>query len=74
MAECPICVKGTGRRTLADHVWWLHVPKPFCWCGDPMIGEDRSIAEDIVVFSDHCDSRGGYLAHYLECKLGAADG
>jgi hypothetical protein len=66
---CLICLARLGSDLgLASHVVILHTPYKglqgyTCWCGYRAVW-------DVGDLWDHCEERGGYLAHYLECQLG----
>jgi hypothetical protein len=68
---CPICEKHTS--DVDEHVWCEHVPSCFCWCRVDLweLTFERGGVID-AVFKQHCEDRGGFLAHYLECQMGVA--
>jgi hypothetical protein len=72
MENCPICDKPFLH--VEDHVWQSHVSRSICWCGLDMWFTDGDYHHvDEWDFKKHCEARGGYLAHYLECRMGGAD-
>lgn len=76
MAElCPFCQSFQDR--VDYHIWQLHVGDRFCWCGHEFFRPEKAGRPEISdkgQFRAHCDEHGGYLAHYLECQLGAERG
>jgi hypothetical protein len=73
---CDLCgLELEAGETPAGHVWIRHVPGYVCWCGvDIVLRANFSGWRPEDKFKEHCDSRGGYFAHYLESKLGDRDG
>jgi transcription elongation factor Elf1 len=70
MFSCPICGRPEQTKTVAWHVWYFHVPNIACWCGTYFECGTTSAVERVMKFSAHCEARGGFLAHYLECQFG----
>jgi hypothetical protein len=70
---CPICQKILEVKAVASHVWTAHVIGHRCWCGLNIYAICNFFELGAAVFKQHCDSHGGYLAHYLACTLGVPD-
>jgi hypothetical protein len=69
---CPICSETVP--SLSAHVWYRHVSSLYCWCGVSIPCTISELFKTAATFERHCEERGGYLAHYLECRLGGEDG
>jgi hypothetical protein len=67
---CPICEERT--RSVDAHVRYEHATGRYCWCGENIQPYASSAGLGVEIFRKHCEARGGYLAHYLECQLGVA--
>jgi hypothetical protein len=69
MENCPICDKPFLH--VDEHVWYAHAPGRHCWCGKDVYLSSDSLVLGAEIFRKHCKENDGYLAHYLECRLGA---
>jgi hypothetical protein len=65
MVNCELCGVRVKPAELAAHVWQSHVKNQKCWCGAVFPWD--ALARGL--FDRHVRRCGGYLAHYLECKL-----
>jgi hypothetical protein len=72
---CPICGSDLNGISTQFHVRFVHLTRQRCWCGQDIYAlRDPASVSYSDRFTAHCDSHGGYLAHYLACTLGVPDG
>ena len=78
MTKCPICGEVPKFDSVANHVFYKHLPKHMgsltinCWCGVDLfrMPEDSSIES----FEAHLKAVGGIEQHWTDHLMGIRDG